>query len=51
VLLKTVMSPLLTISALVASYLLFRGVMRRDDVDIRWGPNADSPALVEATAS
>jgi hypothetical protein len=34
--LKTVLSPVLTGSAVVASYLLFRWLMRREGVQIRW---------------
>jgi uncharacterized membrane protein len=35
--LKTVVSPMLTGSAVVISYLMFRFVMRREGVVIRWG--------------
>jgi uncharacterized membrane protein len=34
---KTVLSPSLTILAIIASYLTFRYMLRRDNVVIRWG--------------
>ena len=40
ILMKTLLSPALTGAAIVATYLLFRALMRREGVRIRWQPSA-----------
>jgi uncharacterized membrane protein len=50
-LIKTVASPVLTVSAVVASYLVFRWTMRHQNVTIRWNhqrPATESRPLVTA---
>lgn len=42
--LKTVFSPVLTAIAVTATYLLFRRLLRRDGVQIRWRRPAPAPA-------
>ena len=39
ILMKTLLSPALTGAAIIATYLLFRALMRREGVRIRWQPS------------